>query len=122
MDDSKAELLAEECVKVCTELGIVDGTQPLTGPQILLIMSDAIGAIHLLKARTLSISFKYETPADLRGRGRGGCAYGCGFESGYRGYELDNPYTAEPHLDAYHRGWIAGNDFAHQVASEMTHA
>lgn len=121
MDDSKAELLAEECVKVCTELGIVDGTQPLTGPQILLIMSDAIGAIRLLKARTLSISFKYETPAELRGRGKGGCAYGCGFESGYRGYKFDQPYTAEPHAHAYWRGWVAGGDFAHKVASEMTH-
>lgn len=122
MDNSQAELLAEECVKVCTKLGIVDGTQPLTDPQILLIMSDAIDAIRLLKARTLSISFKYKTPKELRGRGQGGCAYDCGFESGYRGYAFDNPYIAEPHAHAYWRGWVAGCEFVHKVAGEMTHA
>lgn len=43
--EEQMELLATEIVEVGKCAGIVDGTQPLTGPQILLVLSDLKSAL-----------------------------------------------------------------------------
>jgi hypothetical protein len=59
------------------------------------------------KIRCEDIRFRYEVP-DKHRRSRGS-AYSSGYESGWRGWALDNPYTEAHHQDAYAEGYQHAN-------------
>lgn len=47
----QVEALADAIVKIAVALGIVDGTMPMTGPEVLSIASVALDEIQRLKIR-----------------------------------------------------------------------
>jgi hypothetical protein len=50
------EELATEAIGICSVLGIVDATQPLTGPQVISAMRDALGEVKRIKAQVQRLS------------------------------------------------------------------
>lgn len=59
--NTQLEELATEAVAVCSALGSADAAQPLTGPQVLLALRDAIGEIKRLKANLERLTAEYDS-------------------------------------------------------------
>jgi hypothetical protein len=68
----------------------------------------------LLRAGRVPV-FAYSTPVKFRHNGASS-AYSCAFESGYRGYEFENPYSRTDCREAYSSGYLAGIDALNEAA------
>lgn len=71
-----------------------------------------------LEIRIRDVTFEYKVPDRYR---RVRTAYSSGYESGWRGKPLDNPYSSMHHQDAYATGWRTANlAVLLEIDSELT--
>lgn len=76
------------------------------------------GLLRLAQVRSRRIAFTYQVPVYYRGYSR--AAYDCGYEAGFRGWELDNPYSTSTsqwrRTKAYNAGYADGDADARLAA------